>query len=72
MTEKRGKPFDAPAINPRYKGAKMSDVARALVTDPKVRARLEERWNRRSVTPENGADDGSGVTPPRIIVYLAG
>ena len=36
---------DAVAINPRYKGAMMSDVARALVTDPKVRERLEERWD---------------------------
>ena len=46
MTEKREKMPDVRAINPRYKGAKMSDVARAMVTDPKVRARLEERWRK--------------------------
>ena len=48
MTEKRrdeGKVPDAPAVNPRYKGAKLSDVARALMRpkDPKVREALEKR-----------------------------
>ncbi len=36
---------DAVSVNPRYKGAKLSDVARALLRpkDPKVRKVLEER-----------------------------
>ena len=42
MAEKLPKMPDVKSTNPRYKGAMMSDVARALVTDPKVRARLEE------------------------------
>lgn len=51
MAEKRKKMPDVRAINPRYKGAKMSDVARAMVTDPKVRARLEERWRQDDPEP---------------------
>ena len=47
MTEKRneGKVPDARAVNPRYKGAKLSDMARALMRpkDPKVRKALEKR-----------------------------
>ena len=47
MTEKRdeGKGPDTRAVNPRYKGAKMSDIARALMRpkDPKVREILEHR-----------------------------
>ena len=47
MTEKRdeGKVPDVRAVNPRYKAAKMSDVARALMRpkDPKVRKILERR-----------------------------
>ncbi len=48
MTEKRrdesGVP-DVRAVNPRYKGAKLSDVARALMRpkDPKVREALRQR-----------------------------
>ena len=53
------------AVNPRYKGARMSDVARALVTDPKVRARLEERWKGRSVTSESSRENGSRVNSTR-------
>ena len=41
MTEKRNevRAPDVRAVNPRYKGAKLSDVARALMRpkDPKVR-----------------------------------
>lgn len=65
MSEKREKPFDVASVNPRYGNAKMSDVARALVTDPKVRARLEERWEGRSVTAENSRKSGSGVNSTR-------
>ena len=48
MTEKRRdeiKVPDAWAVNPRYKGAKMSDVARALMRpkDPKIREALERK-----------------------------
>ena len=48
MTEKRRdeiKVPDAWAVNPHYKGAKISDVARALMRqkDPKVREILERR-----------------------------
>ena len=54
MAEKLPKMPDVKSTNPRYKGAMMSDVARALVTDPKVRARLEERRAKRGGrTPVN-------------------
>ena len=47
MTEKRDevKVPDVWAVNPGYKGAKISDVARALMRpkDPKVREILERR-----------------------------
>ena len=45
MTEKQVKVPDVRAVNPRYKGAKMSDVARALMRpkDPKVREALKQR-----------------------------
>lgn len=38
-------PFDVKAVNPRYKGAWMSDVARALIrpTNQKVAAVIEAR-----------------------------
>ena len=38
-------PFDVQAVNPRYKGAWMSDVALALMRpkDPKVAAIIEAR-----------------------------
>ena len=45
------KPMDFRAINPRYRGAKASDVVRAMVTDPKVRERLLERWRKRGDEP---------------------
>lgn len=48
------KPFDVKATNPRYKGAMMSDVARAMLlpTDPEKRAEKIAEWKaeRRSVT----------------------
>ena len=44
MTKNREQVPDVQAVNPRYRGAMMSDVARAMVTDPKVRERLEKRW----------------------------
>ncbi len=48
------KPFDVKATNPRYKGEKMSDMARALLlhTDPERRAAKIAEWKaeRRSVT----------------------
>lgn len=62
MSERRGKdkPFDVQATNPRYRGAMMSDVVRALFRplDPKVRERIAAR---RPVTPDNVADDEPGV-----------
>lgn len=52
--EKREKGLpDVASINPRYRGAKMSDVARALVTDPKVRERLAERWAETTRVPDH-------------------
>ena len=52
MTDKKAKPDKMPAVrsvNPRYQGAKMSDVARALLRpkDPKIRRALEERHDTR-------------------------
>ena len=60
MSKKPEKPFDVKATNPRYRGAMMSDVVRALFrpVDPKVRERIAAR---RSVTPERLADDKPGV-----------
>ena len=53
------KPFDVQAINPRYRGAMMSDVARALMlpVDPEKRAEKLAEWKaeRRSVTPRKVA-----------------
>ena len=47
MTEKRdeSKVPDARAVNPRYKGANLSDVARALMRpkDPKIREAIERK-----------------------------
>ena len=42
-TQRGGQVQDVRSVNPRYKGAKMSDVARALLRpqDPKVREALE-------------------------------
>jgi len=58
------KPFDVQATNPRYKGAKMSDVARVLLRprNPAARTALE-RLQGRSVTPEKVAEDDSAVKP---------
>ena len=58
-------PSDAKAVNPRYRGWKMSDMARALLlpTDPKRRAEKIAEWKaeRRSVTPEKIAGDPPAV-----------
>lgn len=56
------KPFDVRATNPRYRGAKMSDVVRALFRplDPKVRERIETRRARRSVTANKKAKTAGG------------
>ena len=50
MTEKRRDEIKVPdvwAVNPGYKGAKISDVARALMRpkDPKVREAIERKRN---------------------------
>ena len=44
-TQRGGQVLDVRSVNQRYKGAKMSDVARALMRpkDPKVRKVLEDR-----------------------------
>ena len=44
-TQRGGQVPDVRSVNPRYKGAKMSDMARALMRpqDPKVREILERR-----------------------------
>ena len=44
MSKKREKRVGVKAVNPLYQGANMRDVARALVTNPKIRERLEKRW----------------------------
>ena len=43
-TQRGGQVPDVRAVNPRYQGAKMSDVARALMRpkDPKVQKVLEQ------------------------------
>ena len=50
MTEKRRDEIQVPdvwAVNPLYKGAKISDVARALMRpkDPKIREAIERKRN---------------------------
>ena len=58
------KPFDVKATNPRYKGAKMSDVARVLLRpkSPAARAALD-RLQGRSVTGEKVTAEPSAVKP---------
>jgi len=53
---------DAEATNPRYKGFKMSDVARMLLhpKDPAVRAALEKLQGR-SATPDKVAEEPPAV-----------
>ena len=43
MTEKRDKPIDVQSVNPRYKGAMLSDVVKALMrpSNPKARETLD-------------------------------
>ena len=59
------KPFDVKAANPHYRGAKMSDMARALLlpVDPERRAAKIAEWKaeRRSVTPGKITEDPPGV-----------
>ncbi len=59
MTEKP-KQFDVKAVNPRYKGAMMSDVARALLHPKKD---LEERAGRSVTPPEKVEPDNPAVKP---------
>ena len=58
------KPFDLKATNPHYRGARLSDMARALMlpVDPERRAEKLAEWNaeRRSVT------DGKIEAPPAV------
>lgn len=58
MTKRR--PPDVEAVNPRYRGAKMSDVGRALLLsrNPDIRAAQLAKWAKecRSVTPEKAAE----------------
>ena len=44
-TQRSGQVPDVRSVNPRYKGAKMSDMARALMRpqDPKVREAIEHQ-----------------------------
>ena len=53
MTDEREEMPDVKAVNPRYKGAKLSDVARALMRprDPKVREALDRARRRRDLEP---------------------
>lgn len=55
-------PFDVKAINPRYRGAKLSDAARALLRprNPAARAALELLQGR-SATDRTLAEDASAV-----------
>ena len=39
MSEKRDKPIDVQSVNPRYNGAMMSDVAKALMRPSDLEAR---------------------------------
>ncbi len=59
MAKKR-KPFDVKAVNPRYKGAMMSDVARALLHPKKG---SEERAERSVTPPGKVKPDGPAVKP---------
>ena len=58
------KPFDVQATNPRYRNAKMSDVARVLLRpkNPAARAALDKLQGR-SVTPEKVVEDDPAVKP---------
>lgn len=51
------KPFDVESVNPRYRGAKMSEVIRILLRpkNPVARATME-RLQSRSVTKEKVAE----------------
>lgn len=59
---KRKPPPDVQAVNPRYKGAKMSDVVRVLLRprNPAARAALD-RLQGRSVTAGKVAEDEPSV-----------
>ena len=62
MTEKRKQPFDVQAANPRYKGVRLSDAARALTRpkNPAARATLD-RLQGRPVPPEKAGAKPSAV-----------
>ncbi|WP_420637025.1 hypothetical protein [Candidatus Palauibacter sp.] len=55
--KKRGRPVDVRALNPRYRGAMLSDVVRAVLrpVNPKARAALD-KLRGRSVTGDKVAE----------------
>lgn len=59
------KPFDAEAVNPRYKGAKMSDVARALTRprNPQARAALARLQGPEETDDGHDPTDCGGMEP---------
>lgn len=60
----KSKRFDVKATNPRYRGAKMSDVARALLRPKSPAARAElDRVQGRSGTSEKAAEEPLPVKP---------
>lgn len=62
---KERKPFDVEAVNPRYRGAKLSDMARALLrpANPEARAALAKLQGR-SVTAKKVADEDAAIKSP--------
>ena len=56
MAGKGEKPIDLRAVNPRYRGAMMSDVVRALLR-PKSQ-KVREALDRLQGRPEGADDDG--------------
>ena len=44
--QKTENPINFKAVNPRYQGARASDVVRALVK-PRVRDRLAQQWEKK-------------------------
>ena len=62
MTEERRKPLDVEAVNPRYAGLTLGDMARILTRprNPAARAALD-RLQGRSVTPEKVAGEPPAV-----------
>ena len=62
------KPPDVESVNPRYRGMKLSDVARVLLRpkNPAARAALD-RLQGRSVTEKKVAEDPPSVESALII-----